>query len=170
MKHPYFKTLIAGCLAGGALISVFLIILSFVYKDPLNATPKALDFLLYIGISVGTVAYYKVRISGGYLKFIEGLVMVSLVNAAMVLLASITLWLLIEAKPTILQNNTQALLDNYVTNKEEIMKKVQSEEDYQRLLARTEQRTVGIVLFEEAGLKLMVGFFTSIVAATALRK
>jgi hypothetical protein len=170
MTHPYFRTILQASGLGVAFNVFFLLLLFVFFKDPLNSTAKGLDFLLYIGLPVSAAIYYKMRVNGGLMSFSEGLVLMTLLNSALLLSTCVVISLAFSIFPEALDQHIAGLLADLQAKKAQILKKLPNEEAFEQLLESARNRSLGSILFEEIGLKLMITFFTAIVAATALRK
>ena len=170
MTHPYFRTILQASGLGMAFNVVFLLLLFIFFKDPLNSTAKGFDFLFYIGLPVSAAIYYKMRINGGLLSFSESLVLMTLLNTALLLSTCIVVGLAFSIFPEALEQHIAGLLADLQAKKAQIIKKLPNEAAFEQLLEMAKNRSIGSILFEEIGLKLMITFFTAIVASTALRK
>ncbi|GIV39053.1 MAG: hypothetical protein KatS3mg033_0853 [Thermonema sp.] len=169
MKHPFFRTLKYGILLGCGVYTLFWILLVLIYDNPIDSTPKAMDVLLFIGISVGTTVYYKLRVAGGQLSFSEGLVMLTLTYSSLVIMQGLLLYVTLELSPGLLDTVKQMRLATLEAEKEEWISRLEKPSDFAKLKKQVQLLTTGIILWQETGFRLLVGFVVSLVGATGLR-
>lgn len=169
MKHPFFRTLKYGILLGCGVYTLFWILLVLIYDNPIDSTPKAMDVLLFIGISVGTTIYYKLRVAGGQLSFSEGLVMLTLTYYSLVVTQTLLLYMTLKLSPDLLDTVKQARLAALEAEKESWLKRLKTPNDFEILKQQVRMLTTAVILWQETGFRLLVGFIVSIVGATGLR-
>lgn len=169
MRHPYFRTLLWGSLLASLIMASFLLLLWLVYENPIDNITKSFDFVLFIGCSIGTALYYKLKVNERKLSFAEGMVMITLVYTTMLLAHSLILaamFALYPEKIVIIRQERLALLE---AEKEYWLSKLQNPQDFDLLKEQVRQLRLGLLLWQETGLRLLVGFFTAIVGATGFR-
>lgn len=169
MKHPFFQTLKYGILLGCGVYTLFWILLVLIYDNPIDSTPKAMDVLLFIGISVGTTVYYKLRVVGGQLSFSEGLVMLTLTYSALVIMQALLLYVTLELSPDLLDIVKQMRLAALEDDRDKWLNRLENRSDFTKLKEQVRMLTTGIILWQETGFRLLVGFVVSLVGATGLR-
>ena len=170
LKHPYFRTLILSSIFGLALMIFFIVMLSLVYKNPLSSVPKGFDFILYLLVPIGAMLFFKYRINDSSLDFKEGVVMVSLVNFAMIIGLALSIAIIFNVFPNFLTVFVNEKLAEINANKPAQLTRFQTPQDFENYKINIKNTTVWQIIYQEAGVKLMIGFFTAIVSATGFRK
>ena len=170
LKHPYFRTLILSSIFGLALMIFFIVMLSLVYKNPLSSVPKGFDFILYLLVPIGAMLFFKYRINDSSLDFKEGVVMVSLVNFAMIIGLALSIAIIFNIFPNFLTVFVNEKLAEINANKPAQLTRFQTPQDFENYKINIKNTTVWQIIYQEAGVKLMIGFFTAIVSATGFRK
>jgi hypothetical protein len=169
MKQLFFKTLIATALVSSATIGVFITLILVFYKNPLNSIPKGFDWLFFIGMPVWAMLYYKLKVNNRTLVFQEGLVMGALVSFAMMLTLASTIAIACSLNENIFNNYIKDWLTELTTNKEVWLKRLQTPQDYEKLLNSYKNLTLGQYLFKELAGKMVLLLLVSVVGATAFR-
>jgi hypothetical protein len=170
MQHNFFKNLTYSALFSGSVMSIFLILTFLIYKNPLNSVPKGLDMVLFIALPIGALLLYKFKVNQGFLDFKEAFVLVMLTGTTILLFFCITIWILCSINPEYLGVFNEMKVQEIIADKKVWLERVKTEQDYQILLQRTRQQTVGMYLFGEIGIKLIIISLISLVSATGFRK
>jgi len=169
MRQLFFKTLIATAFVSCATIGVFITLILVFYKNPLNSIPKGFDWLFFIGMPVWAMLYYKLKVNNRTLVFQEGLVMGALVSFAMMLTLASTIAIACSLNENIFNNYIKDWLTELTTNKEVWLKRLQTPQDYEKLLNSYKNLTLGQYLFKELAGKMVLLLLVSVVGATAFR-
>ncbi|MFN3316192.1 MAG: hypothetical protein ACK40K_05220 [Raineya sp.] len=169
MKQIFFRTLIATALVSSAAIGVFIILVLIFYKNPLNSVPKGFDWLFFIGMPVWAMLYYKLKVNNRTLVFQEGLVMGALVSFAMMLTFASTIAVACTINENILNNYIKDWVADLTNNQELWKKRLQTTQEYEKLLNAYKNLTLGQYLFKELAGKMVLLLLVSIVGATAFR-
>ena len=148
----------------------FMFMLSLVYKNPLSSVPKGFDLILYLLIPIGALIFFKYKINDNSLNFQEGVVLVSLVNFAMIIGFGIAITVIFNIFPDFLTVFTNEKLAEINANKPAQLARFQTPQDFENYKTNIKNTTIWQIIYQEAGFKLMVGFFTAIVSATGFRK
>ncbi|GAB4123420.1 MAG: hypothetical protein OHK0045_16270 [Raineya sp.] len=169
MRKLFFKTLIATALVSSAAIGVFITLILIFYSNPLNSIPKGFDWLFFIGMPVWAMLYYKLKVNNRSLMFQEALVMGALVSFAMMLTMALAITIACTINENILNAYSKDWVNDLVSNKETWQKRLQSKQDYEKLLNSYRNLTLGQYLFKELAGKMILLLLVSVVGATAFR-
>lgn len=169
MKQVFFRTLIATALVSSAAIGVFITLVLVFYKNPLNSVPKGFDWLFFIGMPVWAMLYYKLKVNNRTLIFQEGLVIGALVSFAMIFTFAAAIAIACSVNENILNIYIKDWLTDLVNNKELWLKRLQTTQDYEKLLSSYQNLTLGQYLFKELAGKMVLLLLVSVVGATAFR-
>ena len=148
----------------------FMVMLSLVYKNPLSNVPKGFDFILYLIVPIGAMLFLKFRINEENLNFQEGIVMVSLVNFAMIIGFGLSVAIIFSIFPNFLTVFINEKLAEINTDKASQLTRFKTVQDFENYKINIKNTTIWQIIYQEAGLRLMLGFFTAIVSATGFRK
>lgn len=169
MKQLFFRTLIATALVSSAAIGIFITLVLIFYNNPLNSVPKGFDWLFFIGMPVWAMLYYKLKVNNRTLIFQEGLVIGALVSFAMMLTLAAIIGISCKLNENILNNYAKEWVADLTTNKELWQKRLQTAEDYEKLLNSYQNLTLGQYSFKELAGKMILLLLVSVVGATAFR-
>lgn len=148
----------------------FMVMLSLVYKNPLSSVPKGFDFILYLIVPIGAMLFFKFRVNDESLNFQEGIVMVSLVNFAMIIGFGLATAIIFNIFPDFLPVFVNEKLAEINANKPAQLTRFKTPQDFENYKINIKNTTIWQIIYQEAGFKLMIGFFTAIVSATGFRK
>lgn len=169
MNTNFFRTLWATASVSSFSVGIFTVLVVVAYSNPLNSTPKGFDWLFFLAFPIWAILYYKFKVNQGDLDIREGLVMGALVSFSMFLTTAIIILVASFINENMMSFYIQDWLQDLRENKNHWVQKVKNPAEYEKMLVRYKEMTIGKYLFLEFGYKMMLLLFVSVIAATALR-
>lgn len=113
MKKLLIRTAVFAGLLGGTLFSIFTVVTTLIYDNPLSGEVKPLDYFIYLITIIFTLYYFRFYRNGGFLSFWQGVSLSIITSTVTLIFSLIFLWVLFSIQTDIIDNFAKIAIENF---------------------------------------------------------